>query len=211
MDYQDSTVGEMFKLCEAMAFTFPLAIARAFDTVADFSAAELELWWRGFFAPVSLIAGMMWPQRPSSAEIESLALEVEQIRSQLRSDTAEQREAEAAAGARFDHFHDQLAELRDQIAAWREELKALAAAKSGIEEIRRLQTELDSLRQQIRHAVAQRETAPLASAAALAEVQKELRALRDRMDSQPTPAPESGPVKSSRVSNGDPARKRPRR
>ena len=203
MDYQNSTMEQTGKLCEALAFGFPLALAKAFDIMADFSAGQLELWRRAFHAPAVGLLNVMWPQGASSAEVESLAMEIEQIRAESRSATSERDEFEGAVAARFDH-------LRDEIAALREELKGALAKKdnAGIEH---LQAEVGTLRDELRNALAgsKREApAPGARAHGLADLQTELRDLRDRMGSEPA-TEESRPARSERPAN-DPSRKRTR-
>jgi septal ring factor EnvC (AmiA/AmiB activator) len=200
VDYQKSTVGETVKLCEALAFRFPIAMARVADAMAEFSAMELQVWWRALSVPAGGLLGAMWPQWMSGADLESVSMEVEQIRAELRSDTARRNESDAAATARFDHLQDQLTALRGQISTLRGELKnALAKTQQG-GEIDQLRSELNALREQLHDAVNETQSAPAPTA--LAELQTELRALRDKMESEPPAGPEPEQGKN---------RKRPRR
>jgi hypothetical protein len=204
VDYQKGTVGETLKLCEALAFRLPVAMVRALDSMAEISALEMQLWWRAMSLPAGALTSVMWPQRATGADFESIGIEVEQIRAELRSDTAKRLESDAAAAARFEHLQDQLASLRKEASTLREEFKTALAKKSGEAEIDLLRTEVNVLRQQVSDAINEKEMAP----AALADLQTELRALRDRMEPQPSePEPEG---KGGRHSGGE-ARKRPRR
>ncbi|GEM_PF-6250826 len=208
VDYQKSSVGETLKLCEAFAFRFPLAMARAVDAIAEFSAMELQIWWRALSLPAGGLLAAMWPHWTGGVDLESVSMEVEQIRSELRADTARRNEFDAAAAARFDHLQDQLTSLRGEISTIRGELKnALAKTQQG-EEIEQLRGEINALRQQLREALNEREGAP---AAALADLQTELRALRDRMEAEPQAASEPEQGKSGRPTGGEHNRKRPRR
>jgi DNA repair exonuclease SbcCD ATPase subunit len=204
VDYQNSTVGETLKVFEALAFGLPLAMVRTLDAMAELTAIEMRMWWRALSLPGGLVAAM-WPHA-GAAEIDSLAMELEQIRAELRSDSARRGESQAAAAARFDHLQDQLTALRNEASALRAELQTALDARPENAEIDLLRTELQVLRQQVRDALNEREIGP----AALADLQTELRALRDRMESQPRSKaePEQEP-KSARA--GGEARKRPRR
>jgi len=206
VDYQKSTVGETFKLCEALTLGLPLAMVRALDTMVELTAVELRMWWRALSLPGGLMAAM-WPHT-GAGEIDSLAMELEQIRAELRSDTARRGEAQAAAAARFDHLQDQVTALRNEAANLRAELTAALETRRQNAEIESLRAELEVLRQQVRDALREREMAP----AALADLQTELRALRDKMESQPRPETEAEPEqnKGNRPGGGE-GRKRPRR
>jgi DNA repair exonuclease SbcCD ATPase subunit len=202
VDFQNSAE-EMLKWYEAMAFRLPHVMTQAFDKIVDFSAQQMELWWRSFYAPGSHFLSAMWPQGSGAAEFESLAGEIEEIRAQLRSDSAERSLSEAAVAARFDH-------LRGELAALRDELDAALAKKANGEEIEQLRAELSTLREQLGKALGEREAARAESAAALSDLQTELRALRDKMESrstsaQPTPSAGAPPASAESV------RKRPRR
>jgi uncharacterized phage infection (PIP) family protein YhgE len=210
VDYQKSTVGETLKLYEALAFRFPVAMVQALDTMADLSAMELQMWWRTISLPAGGFLGAIWPQRATAAELESVSIEVEQIRAELRSDSARRGETEAAAAARFDHLQDQMRALSNEISTVRAELKSALARKHEGAEIEQLRGELNALRQQVREALNERESAPAASASALADLQTELRALRDKMESATPAAQEHEQGKGGRPA-GEQNRKRPRR
>ncbi len=201
MDHQNGTAAQTLKMCEALAFRFPLAMMRAFGTIADISAAEMQLWWRAASLPAGALLAALGRQRPGAAEVDALTMEIEQIRAELRAAAVQRRESEDALSARFDR-------LRDEIAALRKEFNAVLAQKSDRAEIDRLQAELSTLRQELRNALAEREAA---HAATLAGLEVELRALRDRMDSPPGAEPESTPAKSGRQPNDESPRRRPRR
>lgn len=231
MDFQNSTVEEMFKWCEVLAFRFPAAMTQAFDTLADFSVREMELWWRMLYAPTGQFLGALWPQLASTAELDALAAEIEQVRAQLRTDSADRATSNGAATARFDHLRDEVAALREELRAaasehnaslaavfaerdrvraelqtLRDELRAAAASHDASAEIERLRAELDSLRHELTTALTDKETSAAAGAAALKDLQSELRALRDRIDSPP-----ASPPPASRAAMPDSARKRPKR
>lgn len=231
LDFQNSTVEEMFKWCEVLAFRFPAAMTQALDTLADFSVREMELWWRMFYAPAGQFFGALWPQLASSAELDALAAEIDQVRVQLRADSADRATSNGAATARFDHLRDEVVALREELRAaasehnaslaavfaerdrvraelqtLRDELRSAAASHDPSAQIKRLRAELDSLRHELSSALTEKETSAAAGAAALKDLQLELRALRDRIDSPP-PSPPAG----SRPAIADPARKRPKR
>jgi hypothetical protein len=231
LDYQNGTVEEMLKWCEALAFRFPAAMTQAFDTLADFSVREMELWWRVFYAPAGQLLGALWPQLASSAELDALAGEIDQVRAQLRVDSADRDTYNAAAAARFDHLRDEFAALREELRAaasehnaslaaviaerdrvraelqtLRDELRAAAARHDFSAEIDRLRTDLDGLHHELTAAMTEKETSSAAGAAALKALQTELRALRDRID-RPPPSP---PAATGTAAN-EPVRKRPKR
>ncbi len=231
LDFQNSTVEEMFKWCEVLAFRFPAAITQAFDTLADFSVREMEQWWRMLYAPAGQFLGALWPQLASTAELDALAAEIEQVRAQLRTDSADRATSNGAATARFDHLRDEVAALREELRAaasehnaslaavfaerdrvraelqtLRDEARAAAASHDAGAEIERLRAELEGLRHEMSTALMEKETSAAAGAAALKDLQSELRALRDRIDSPPAPPPPA-----SRAAMPDPARKRPKR
>ena len=204
MDYPNPTMEQTSKLCEALAFRLPLAMAQTFEMMFDFSAGQLQLWRRAFQAPTDRLLNVMWPQGASAAEVESLAMDIEQIRTELRSAASERSEFEGAVAARFDR-------LRDEIAALRQELKGALTEKVDNAEIEHLHAEVGTLREELRNALAEREAAPAASAHAIADLQTELRALRDRMSSEPSSTEGTRPASSGRPTNEDPSRKRTRR
>ncbi len=231
MDYQNSSVEEMLKWCEALAFRFPAAMTQALDTLADFSVREMELWWRLLYAPAGQFLGALWPQLASTAELDALAAEIDQVRALLRADSADRNTSDAAAAARFDHLRDQVAALREELRATasehnaslaaviaerdrvrtelqtlRDELRAIAASRDASAEIERLRAALDNLRHELGTALNEKETSAAAGALALKDLQAELRALRDRIDSPPAPPPAG-----SRAVIADPVRKRPKR
>jgi hypothetical protein len=231
LDFQNTTVEEMFKWCEVLAFRFPAAMTQAFDTLADFSVREMELWWRMFYAPAGQFLGALWPQLASTAELDTLAAEIEQVRAQLRTDSADRATSNGAATARFDHLRDEVAALREELRAvasehnaslaavfaerdrvraelqtLRDDLRATAASHDAGAEIERLRAELESLRHELTIVLTERETSAATGAATLKDFQAELRALRDRID--PPPA---SPPPASRGAMSDPARRRPKR
>jgi hypothetical protein len=189
----------MLKWQESMAFCLPLTMMQAYDRVAEFSVRQTELWYRAVYAPATQLFGAMWPSRAAVAEMDS-ATEIDEIRAQLRADAAERSASQAAAAARFDH-------LRDEISTLRDELNVALGQKGEAAEIQQLHADLNALREQVRKALVEREVALAESAATLSDLQSELRALRDRMDSRPAPAqetPAAGP-------GNETSRKRPRR
>jgi hypothetical protein len=204
LDYQNPTMEQTLKLCEALAFGLPLAMAQAFEMMFDFSAGQFQLWRRAFQAPADRLLNVMWPQGASAAEVESLAMDLEQIRAELRSAASERGEFEGAMAARFDR-------VRDEIAALREELKGALTEKIDRAEIEHLHAEVGTVREELRNALAQREAAaPAASAHAITDLQTELRALRDRMGSGLS-TEQTRSAGSSRPADEDPSRKRKHR
>jgi hypothetical protein len=214
LDYRNSTVEEILKWYEAVAFRFPAAMTQAFDSFADFSVREMEQWWRMLYAPTGQFMSAIWPQLAGAAEVETLAAELDQLRAQLRADTAERDTSNAAAAARFDHLRDEISGLREALSAAAAAHEAAVGALGAQRD--RLRAELETLREELRGALADKEASAATGAAALKSLQAELRALRDRIDSaldakSAAGAGASATPATSRAANDEPSRRRPRR
>ena len=203
MDYEKNSAAEFSKWCEAVALKLPFVAIDAFGMLADFSLRQTQLWWRAI-SDSTAFSGTIWPQWASAAEADYLAAEIKTIQTEMHLDFKKRQESEGAVAARLDHLHD-------EVGALRQDLNTALMNREYAVHIERLNTELATLRGQMRDALTKKQDTSTVSATALAELQTELQTLRERMVSPPVPAQVSGPAKTERPTDEERSRKRPRR